>query len=357
MSPPPRKSRAAPVRDTKQTESDRIEDQAHPREVYDLIGQDAALNHAAQAIRAGKPPQAWLIAGPPGIGKATLAYRMARYLVRFGATAEGPTDLAVAPNDIVSRQIQSESHPGLVVLKRREDDKGRMRSVLTIDEIGKLESFFGLTSGAGGWRVAIIDTADDMNDNAANALLKILEEPPRRAILLVLSHAPGRLLPTIRSRCRRLDLRPLPQDILSQALARLLPDADSDARAALAEVAEGSLGLALRLAGGGGMALAQDAEAVLAARGAPDIPTLFAMGERVSRVPDGIEHFGQFLVTALRHRISKAAETGEVIALDRHVSVWERLQANFLRADALHLEPRQTVMSAALAISGLQQRK
>ena len=207
-------------------ESDRVEDQAHPREVYDLMGQDAALALAARAIRSGRPPQAWLLGGPPGIGKATLAYRIARYLLRYGAVGDGPENLAVPKTDIVARQVEAESHPGLLVLKRREGDRGRLQTVLSVQEVRKLESFFGLTSGAGGWRVVIVDTADDMNDQAANALLKVLEEPPRRAIILVLSHSPGRLLPTIRSRCRRLELRPLPPDILQGALARLLPDAD-----------------------------------------------------------------------------------------------------------------------------------
>src|SRR5262245_18254764 len=100
-------------------DSDRVEDQAHPREVYELVGQDAALNTASQAIRSGNPPQVWLIAGPPATGKATLAYRMARYLLRYGATAEGPEDLSVKESDLVSRQIEAESHPALLVLKRR----------------------------------------------------------------------------------------------------------------------------------------------------------------------------------------------------------------------------------------------
>ena len=139
-----------------------------------------------------------------------MAYRIARYLLAYGATAIGPEDLSVPQDNAAARQVAAQSHPGLLVLKRGINPKtGKLMTVLSVDEIRKLAGFFGMTSGAGGWRVAIVDTADDMNDNAANALLKMLEEPPARAMLLLLSNTPGRLLPTIRSRCQRLDLRPL----------------------------------------------------------------------------------------------------------------------------------------------------
>ena len=197
-------------RSTEPAETDRIAGFAHPRQNTGLIGQDAALTRAARALRGGKPPQGWLISGPPGIGKATLAYRIARYLLAHGATGEGAADLSVPPNDPAAIQVAAGSHPGLLVLKRGENpDTGKLMTVLSVGEIRKLANFFGMTSGAGGWRVAIVDTADEMNDNAANALLKLLEEPPGRAMLLLLSNTPGRLLPTIRSRCQRLELRPL----------------------------------------------------------------------------------------------------------------------------------------------------
>src|SRR5215469_12871747 len=187
-------------------DSDRVEGFAHPRETFALLGQGAALARAARAIRAGRPPGAWLITGAPGIGKATLAYRIARYLLAYGATDAGPEDLTVPPDSVAARQVAAQSHPGLLVLKRIINPRtGKLMTVLSVDEIRRLSGFFGMTSGAGGWRVAIVDTADDMNDNAANALLKMLEEPPAHAMLLLLSNTPGRLLPTIRSRCQRLD--------------------------------------------------------------------------------------------------------------------------------------------------------
>ena len=181
------------------SDSDRIAGFSHPRETFELLGQDEALNRAARALRAARLPSAWLITGPPGIGKATLAYRIARYLLNYGATDTGPPDLSVLPENPTARQVAAQSHPGLLILKRAINPKtGRLMNVLSVDEIRRLTDFFGMTSGAGGWRVAIVDTADDMNDNAANALLKMLEEPPSSAMLLLLSNTPGRLLPTSR---------------------------------------------------------------------------------------------------------------------------------------------------------------
>src|SRR5712671_351833 len=222
-------------------DSDRIEGFAHPRENFALLGQEVALGRAARALRSGRPPSAWLITGAPGIGKATLAYRIARYLLAFGATDAGPRDLSVAENHPTARQVAAGSHPGLLVLKRAINPKtGKLMTVLSVDEIRRLADFFGMTSEAGGWRVAIVDTADDMNDNAANALLKMLEEPPGNAMLLLLSNAPGRLLPTIRSRCQRLEMRPLEDAMLKKMLAQELPEASAAERASLVRVAGGS---------------------------------------------------------------------------------------------------------------------
>ena len=160
---------------------------------------------------------------------------------------------AVPHDDPAARQVAAQAHPGLLVLKRAINPKtGKLMTVLSVDEIRRLADFFGMTSGAGGWRVAIVDTADDMNDNAANALLKMLEEPPADAMLLLLSNTPGRLLPTIRSRCQRLDLRPLDDATMEKALAQHLPDMTAAERAALARLAGGSIGAALTLATGEG---------------------------------------------------------------------------------------------------------
>lgn len=337
-------------------ESDRLEGWPHPRETLDLIGHEEALGRAARAIRSGRPPSAWLITGPPGIGKATFAYRIARYLLAYGARDTGPGDLSVPPNDPVSLQVKAGGHPGLLVLRRPVNEKtGKLTNVLPVDEVRRLGGFFGLTSGAGGWRVGIVDTADDMNDAAANALLKTLEEPPGRAMLLVLSNNPGRLLPTIRSRCQRLDLRPLPDADVARALTHMIPKLDAEERAALVRLAAGSIGTALQFADDDGVAFAREADRLIDASAHPDIPALLALGDRLWRKADGLEIFGTFLADALSLRIRTKAKSGGA-HLDAWIEAAERVRAKFSRSSALYLEPRQTIISSALTLEDARRR-
>jgi DNA polymerase-3 subunit delta' len=342
--------RTRTVKNEDTPETDRLEGFAHPRETLRLAGQDAALARAARAIRGGHPPQGWLLTGPPGIGKATLAYRIARYMLAFGATAQGAEDLSVPEREPNALQLAAGAHPGLMVLKRGLNDSGKLMGETSVAVVRKLQGFFGMTSGAGGWRLAIVDTADDMNDAAANALLKMLEEPPSRAMLLLLSNTPGRLLPTIRSRCQRLDLRPLDDATLEQELSRLLPDTKPDERSALARLADGSIGLALQLAQGDAVALARDADRLLDQASSPDTAAILALGDRIWRITDGLDSFGTFLGEALVRRIRVRAVAGSA-HLDRWVECLNKLNASFARTAALNLEPRQTLLSAAGALT------
>ncbi len=337
-------------------ETDRIEGMDHPRQTLRLVGQDRALAVVSRALRSARPPQAWLICGPPGVGKATLAYRIARYLLAYGASDQGPADLSVPANDPAALQVAAGSHPGLLVLKRGIDpENGKLMNVLSVGEVRRLSGFFGMTSGAGGWRVAIVDTADDMNDAAANALLKLLEEPPSRAMLLVLSNTPGRLLPTIRSRCQRLNLHLISEPDLETELKRLLPELDAAERASLARLACGSLGAALRLAGGDGLMLAEEADRLIDRAAQPDIPALFALVEKLSRITDGLDMLGAFLTQALAERIRARALTGQP-QLNRWVGALEKLAKNFARTDALYLDPRQTLLSSVREMNAASRR-
>ncbi|MES2254514.1 MAG: DNA polymerase III subunit delta' [Pseudomonadota bacterium] len=337
-------------------ESDRIEGIAHPRTTSNLIGQDAALSRAARAIRGGKPPQGWLISGPPGIGKATFAYRIARYLLAYGARDTGAADLSVPANDPNTLQVMAGSHPGLMVLKRGINEKtGKLMTDLAVSEVRRLAGFFGMTSGAGGWRIAIVDTADDMNNNAANALLKLLEEPPRRAMLILLANRPGQLLPTIRSRCQRLDLRPLDDATVADALKVFLPDADAGERLSLARLSGGSIGAALGLASGEGGELAAEADRLIENAANPDIIALLALGDRLWRMKDGLARLGDFLVEALAVRIRIRARASGA-NLDRWMALLTRLEDSFARSRGLNLEPRQTILSAARDMSATARR-
>jgi DNA polymerase-3 subunit delta' len=235
------------------------------------------------------------------------------------------------------------------------DRTGKLMTVLSVDEVRKLSGFFGMTSGAGGWRVAIIDTADDMNDAAANALLKMLEEPPGNAMLLLLTNAPGRLLPTIRSRCQRLQLRPLDDDDLLRELDARLPDMKAAERKALVQIASGSLGLALQLSNGDGLELARDAAKLIDDALNPDIPAIVALADRVNRMTDGLDTLGDFLAQALSDRIRQKARAGTP-GLNRWTAAWEMSRETIGRTTGLHLEPRQTLLSVSRALSSAAQR-
>lgn len=241
---------------------DQVEGAPHPRETQRFFGQDAAEAQFLDSFNRDRLHHAWLLTGPRGIGKATLAWRIARFLLAnppvesgfFGAP-EPHSTLEIADDHPVARRIAAQAEGGLASVSRSiNEETGRVRSEIVVDDIRKLNRFFGLSAPDGGRRVVIVDPADDMNINAANALLKILEEPPPRATLLLVAHQPSRLLPTIRSRCRTLRLHPLDGSAMAKALDQAGTEVTGDADA-LAVLAAGSVGSAIRLLSQDGLAL------------------------------------------------------------------------------------------------------
>jgi DNA polymerase-3 subunit delta' len=195
-----------------------------PRGTAVLYGHGEAEGALLDAYRGGRLPHAWLISGPAGIGKATLAYRMARFVLAHpdprAPRVTGAQSLAIDADHPVARRIAAQAQGDLLVLERTINEKtGKLRQDIQVDDVRRTVGFFGSTAGEGGWRVAIVDSVDELNPAGANALLKVLEEPPRRALLLLVSHSAGRVLPTIRSRCRLLVLRPLAAGDVAAAAA------------------------------------------------------------------------------------------------------------------------------------------
>src|SRR5436309_552463 len=236
-----------------------------PRANPDLLGHETAEAELRRLFDSGRMPHALLLSGPRGIGKATLAFRLARFVLANGG-GDGPpgglfgepgaSDLAITPDSGTFRRVASGGHADLLTVERAYDPRRRrLRGEIIVENTREIGTFLRLTPAEGGWRVVIVDGADEMNRNAANALLKILEEPPRRALLLLVAHGPGRLLPTIRSRCRRFPLTPLPPAIVRELLLRYRPDLPAPQAEALTALSSGSIGRALDLAAAGGIEL------------------------------------------------------------------------------------------------------
>lgn len=344
----------------------------HPRETAELLGQDAAESVLLRAHASGRLPHAWLLSGPRGVGKATLAYRFARFLLSPDAQGGGlfgdaPQSLAVAEDDPVFRRVAAAGHSDLMTLEKGQDDKGKPRSVIPVEDVRRLLSFARMTAGEGGWRVAIVDAVDEMNRNAANALLKVLEEPPPRSMLLLVSHAPGSLLPTIRSRCCQLPLAPLDEAVVAGLLGRHFPDLKPEELQALARLADGSIGKALALAAQGGLDLYRELIALLDTLPRLDVPRLHRLAEKWGQGRDpqafqtGMElliwWLGRFIRAGSTGRPAPEVVPGEAALAERLLAgrplaqwlgLWEKISRLVARTEAANLDRKQVVLTAFL---------
>jgi DNA polymerase-3 subunit delta' len=361
-------------------EADRLEGFPHPRETQALFGHAAAEADLRQAADSGRLHHGWLLAGPDGVGKATLAYRLARYLLAAPAErAQSPAGRLAPPQESTAfRQVLARSHPGLLVVRRAFDGK-RVSSQIRVDEVRRLKSFLGLTAGAGQWRVVIVDPADDMNQNAANALLKSLEEPPARTVFLLISSEPGRLLPTIRSRCRTLELGPLAADDLWQAAVQALaaaaepgrPPPEQD-RAVLAALAQGSVRHLLTLSASGGLAVYERLLALLESLPRLDELALHALADEIGaaaaeqKFETACSLLLDLLARLVRASISGQAESARELALARRLvprpelaswaELWERIVRDKAVTMALNLDRRSFVLQTGFRMRALAMR-
>lgn len=354
-------------------QADRIEGAPHPRQTRNLYGHGPAEQAFLDAHAEGRLHHAWLITGPRGIGKATLAWRMARFLAADTGAGGGlfgdalPASLQMEPDTPVFRQAEQLAHPGIALCRRAYDDKAkRLRTELTVDEVRKLKGHFAMSAAEGGWRVAIVDSADEMNRSAANAILKLLEEPPARAVLILISHSPARLLPTIRSRCRALRLNPLTDDDLRRALTDAGIDAGDDPT--LFALANGSVGMAVDLLMGDGMKHYHSILSLLSAAPRMDRAAVIALGDRCTG-RDAAPVFEMILrLTALAlGRLARAGAAGPAELLPEEQDIAARLcpdvpaarawsetlqqvQARAAHARAVNLDPGQVILDMFLQI-------
>lgn len=331
---------------------DAIEGVPLPRHSYRLLGHDGAERAFLDAYRSGRLPHAWLICGPEGIGKATLAFRIARFVLKYAdpALAKGATDLSISPDDPVARKIARLAHPDLVLLRRSINDKtGKLRGETIVDDARDLLHRFETTSAAQGWRVAIVDSADDLNRNAANALLKMLEEPPPRALFLIVAHRPASLLPTVRSRCRRLILNALPDEIVSTIVGGLMAGADESARTEAVRRAGGSPRRALQLLSSASIETISAVEGLLDQLPKIDLRALHRLADQLSRKEreSDITLFYDTLATWVAARVRDGAERGQGTAsLARLAEAASEISQARATADIFNLDRRQTIITA-----------
>jgi DNA polymerase-3 subunit delta' len=328
-----------------------------PRANALLVGHEAAEAAVLGALRGGRMHHAWLITGPEGVGKATLAFRFARRLL--AGIPDGAT-LGLDPGHPVFRRVAAGGHADLFTLQRTPgSDARKLRTEIVVDDVRELGAFLRLTPAEGGWRIVVVDRADELNRNAANALLKVLEEPPARALLLLVCAAPGRLPVTIRSRCRRLSLRPLADADMARLLARYLPDASEDERDRLVALAEGSPGRALLLREAQGLALAGLVDQVLA--GLPEVPGAgWDIADKLARADGGFGTFMDLLRAAIAGAVRahargqadpEQARLASLRPLDAWGDVWHALTTLQDETERFALDRRQAVLTGLRLLS------
>ncbi|WP_316014944.1 DNA polymerase III subunit delta' [Roseobacter sp. HKCCA0434] len=353
-------------------EPDRVEGAPHPRMTTSLHGQHHAEDAFLDAANGGRLHHGWLVTGPRGVGKATLAWRIARWLISGAPEGSG---LYMDPANPVFRRIAALGEPRVFLCRRPWDEKTKkLRTAITVEEIRRLKSFFTMSAADGGWRVAIVDAMDDLNVQAQNALLKLLEEPPERVVFLMVCHQPGRLLPTIRSRCRELRLGPLDPAALDSAMmdAGFAPEG----AAALAELSVGSAGEAVRMLADDGLEIY--ASLVALAGGAPNMDrgAIARLAEACAargaetRYDLTVRLIALMLTRLARHGATLSpppeAAQGEAAMLARLAPdqtaalAWaelaERSSARVAHARAVNLDPAQVITDTLLAFDETARR-
>jgi DNA polymerase III subunit delta' len=325
----------------------------HPRATQLLVGHAGGEAALLSAYRSLRVPHAFLLSGPKGIGKATLAYRMARFVLAHpdpaSPEAAAASSLAIDAEHPVARRIAIQAQGDLRVLERTLNERGTLRQQIAVDDVRRTISFFGSTAGEGGWRLAIVDAVDELNRSSANALLKVLEEPPQRALLLLISHSAGRVPATLRSRCRMLMLRPLAEAEVAAASAAASALAASDPRVvAAAAAAEGSVGRALALLDETASGLRRQALALLEQLPTLDTNGLHALGDSLAGTnPQSLAAFVDTVNAWLSQRLHRQqrakVERGDLARLARVAEAWERINAAAGEVETYNLERKPFV--------------
>ena len=342
-------------RDASIPESDRFDDAPHPRETLAFFGHAAAERELLDAYRREQMAQACIIGGPEGVGKATLAWRVARFLLAHpDATASQVQDaenLAVGKDAPAARRIASMALSDIFLLRREWNEKTKKHfTEIRIEDVRRIIHAFHQASGTGGWRIAIVDCADDLNRSSANALLKLIEEPPERALFLLVAHQPGRILPTIRSRCRKLMLGALSEDETVAAVHALgspwaeAPQADLSAAAARAE---GSVRETLRLLDGDGVAFDRSLRGLFERLPQVDWLAVHLLADRLTG-RDNEPAYETFMRAIQRHldaRVcSLAGEGARGVRLAGYARAWDEIRDAARETEVFNFDKKALVL-------------
>jgi DNA polymerase-3 subunit delta' len=342
---------------------DALPDWPGPEAQSEWYGSVEAEQAMRSAYLGGHLHHAWLITGLKGIGKATLAFRFARFVLANpdpSAVDAEPSTMAVPRESRVARSIAAGAHPNLLVLRRPWDDQTkRFRTALTVDEVRRIRSFFGSTAGGAGHRVCIVDTADDLNISAANALLKMLEEPPDNGLFLLVANQPGQLLPTIRSRCRRLDLKPLTVEAIQAAL-RSRGGNDAAEIGLAAALAGGSLRRAIQFLDSDGAETYRAFANIVSRLPEVDYTAVHELADMVAvrGRDDAYEAFLEMVDDWLSRRVRRKPEpvgslsaAVEAASLASWAGVWEKVRESALQAQTLNLDRKQVILQVFMALA------
>jgi DNA polymerase-3 subunit delta' len=333
------------------------EDEAgDPRDTTVLFGHAAAERAVLEAYSSHRLAHSLLISGPPGIGKATLAYRIARFILAHpdasAPEVQSAKTLHVAADHPVARRIAAQAQPDLLLLERTINERtGKLRQDIAVEDVRKSVTFFGSTPGQGGWRIAIVDSVDKLNEQGANALLKILEEPPRKALLLLVSHSAARILPTIRSRCRSLVLRSLATDDVARAAAAALgrDEADPEITAA-AGLAEGSVRRGVAFISEDAAELRRQILAVLDSLPNVDKEALHALGDRLYGTEQAsLEAFVDVVNGWVAGRLQSQRQGPP--SLGRLARIWQEFNQSSRDTETFNLDRKPLVFNVITALA------
>lgn len=348
-----------------------------PRLMTDIFGHQDVEAQLLELINSKHLPHALIFSGPEGIGKSTFSFRLARYLLKHGKNEEGGGGLFGEPlpaakaetlnvdhNDQVCRMIAASGHPDLLTVEREFDEKkGRFKGSVGIDSVRRIAPFMHMTASFNGWRIAIVDDADTMTNEAQNAILKILEEPPAQALLILICHRPGMMIPTIRSRCRVIHFQPLALDVFSSLLRKLEPGLRDSDLATLYAITGGSAGQGLRLIEEGGLEVIYKVSGLLGQWPQWDWPQIHGLADNLSKPgqEDSYQSFVdvfQWSVEAMvraRARgdvLPSPVDSAQMVQMANHYSfeewleICERLKQHFATASFANLDKRQSILGA-----------